>query len=77
MHLIVSQFPSYVDTFGNIEDAVVSKLEYGSSIVVVAKELGLSQSCIQGIKLEQLQSLHCPLEGRSKVLISRQKMMCV
>lgn len=60
-----------------IEDVVVSKLEHGSSTRVVARELGLSQSCVQRIRTERLPNLRCPPAGRPRVLTSRQERACV
>ena len=57
----------------DVEDVVVSKLCHSSSTRVVGGELGLSQSCIQRIKQQRLPSLKCPLQGRPRVLSSRQK----
>ena len=55
----------------DVEDVIVSKLCHGSSTRVVARELGLSQSCIQRIKQQRLSSLKCPLQGRPRVLSSK------
>ena len=38
--------------FKDIEDVSVLKFEYGSSTCIVAKELGLFQSCVQRIKID-------------------------
>jgi hypothetical protein len=61
----------------DIEDVVVSKLRHGLSTHIVAKELGISQSCVQRIKAEWLQGLHYSPVGRPRVLTSRQERTCV
>ena len=60
----------------DVED-VVSKPCHGSSTRIVTRELGLSQSCFQRIKQQCLPSLKCPLQGRPRVLSSRQERACV
>ena len=57
----------------DVKDVIVSKLCHRSSARVVAGELGLSQSCIQRIKQQCLPSLKCPLQGRPRVLSSKQE----
>ena len=59
-----------------VEDVIVSRLCHCSNTKVAARELGLSQSCIQRIKQQRLSSLKCPPQGRSRVLSSRQKKAC-
>ena len=61
----------------DVEDVVVSKFCHGSSTRVVARELGLSQFCIQRIKQQHLPSLKCPLQDRPRVLSSKQERACV
>ena len=61
----------------DVEDVVVSKLCHSSSTRVVARELGFSQSCILRIKQQCLSSLKCPIQGRPKILSSRQDRACV
>ena len=61
----------------DVENVVVSILCHGSSTRVVVGELGLSQSCIQRIKQQRLSSLKCPLQGRPRVLSSKQERACV
>ena len=48
-----------------------------TSTRVLARELGFSQSWIHRIKQQCLPSLKCPLQGRPRVLSSRQERACV
>ena len=61
----------------DVEDVVVSKLCHSSSTRVVAGELGPSRACIQRIKQQRLPGLKCLLQGRPRVLSSKQERACV